>query len=313
MVRATGALLAVFLLLFATVDFAAAKRLGGGGSIGNRQSFSQSTSRPDMGGPSGAFGTQQSARPNPTGAAPGGGMFSRPGLGGMLGGLLVGGLVGSMLFGGGHGYGGPGLFDLLLIGGGLFLLFRFLRSRRAATAGAPGMARTYEAEPARPAPMSAPTPAQDAAANGWANLGAAPSATPASGPAAGPELPPGFDANDFLTGAKTLFSRLQRSWSARDLADIAAFSTPAFMEDVRKQAAADPNPAPTDVLLVDAKLLEVRRQGPTTIASAYFDTLLRENPKADRPEQVREVWHFVRREDTSGDTWRLDAIQQLEG
>ena len=85
------------------------------------------------------------------------------------------------------------------------------------------------------------------------------------------------------------------------------------MEDVKKQAAEDPNPSPTDVLLVDAKLLEVRKQGAVTIASAYFDTLLREDPKADRPEQVREIWHFTRHDDIPGDTWRLDAIQQMEG
>lgn len=303
MVRATGILMAVFFLLAASLDVALAKRLGGGGSIGNRQSFSQSTSRPDMGAPSGSFGSSQATRPGPAGA---GGMFSRPGLGGMLGGLLVGGLVGSMLFGGGHGMGGgPGLLDLLLIGGGLFLLFKFLRSRRTATADGPSMARTYEAAPRRPEP--AQSPMRDAAAGGWANLGA-----PQAAPAAGPEIPAGFDAEEFLAGAKTLFARLQRAWSARDLADIAAFATPVFMEDVRRQAAEDPKPSPTDVLLVDARLLEVRRQGPVTIASAYFDTLLREDPKADKPEQVREVWHFTRRDDIPGDAWRLDAIQQLD-
>jgi predicted lipid-binding transport protein (Tim44 family) len=47
-------------------------------------------------------------------------------LGGLLGGMLMGGLIGSLLFGGG--FHGPTLIDLLLIGGGLFLLFRFLRS-----------------------------------------------------------------------------------------------------------------------------------------------------------------------------------------
>lgn len=305
--KAISVFLAIFLLLVASVDFASAKRLGGGGSIGNRQSFSQTT-RPDMGAPSGSFGSQQTApRQTPMGApGAGGGMFSRPGLGGMLGGLLVGGLVGSMLFGGGHGMGGgPGLLDMLLIGGGLYLLFRFLRARRTASEG-PSMARTYEAEPMRPTP----SPMREAAGNGWSNLGASPGGAAAA--PAGPQVPPGFDANDFLTGAKALFGRLQKSWSARDLADIAAFSTPAFMEDVRKQAAEDPTPTPTDVLLVDAKLLEVRSQGQLTIASAYFDTLLREDPKAGQPEQVREVWHFVRRSDVPGDTWRLDAIQQLD-
>ncbi|HML61612.1 Tim44-like domain-containing protein [Solidesulfovibrio sp.] len=304
--KATGLLMALFVLVFLSVGDVSAKRLGGGGSIGNRNSFS-TTTRPSMGAPgtpSGAFGTQQQAqRQNPTAANPGGGMFSRPGFGGMLGGLLVGGLLGSMLFGGGHGWGGPSLLDILLIGGGLFLLMRFLRSRRAATQSSPTMARTYEAEPLRDA-----SPLRDAAASGWGNLGAAPQEAPA-----GPQVPPGFDAEDFLAGAKTLFARLQRSWSARDIKDIEAFATPAFMEDVRKQAAEDPTPTATDVLLVDAQLLEVRQQGPATIASAYFDTLLREDPKASQPEQVREVWHFVRRDDVPGDRWKLDAIQQLEG
>jgi len=298
--KATSILLAVLFLICASLEPAAAKRLGGGSSFGNRSSFSSSTTpRPSMGAPSGGFSSPQSGVPNA------GGAFSRPGLGGMFGGLLVGGLLGSMLFGGGHGGGGPGLLDMLLIGGGLYLLFKFLRARRPASDSGPGvgrpMARSYDSEPLGQA--------RQAAAGGWSNLGADPSGP--TGPA-GPGVPPGFDAEDFLAGAKTLFARLQSSWSSRNLADIEAFATPAFMADVRKQAAEDPTPTPTDVLLVDAKLLEVRSQGGLTIASAYFDTLLREDPKADRPEQVREVWHFVRREGVSGDAWKLDAIQQMD-
>src|SRR3989442_7689649 len=68
-------------------------------------------------------------------------------MGGLMGGLAgfaLGGLLGSMLFGGlGHGFGGGiGLLEILLIGAGLFLLFRFMSARREAqpsyaTAGAP--------------------------------------------------------------------------------------------------------------------------------------------------------------------------------
>lgn len=304
--KATSIMLAVLFLICASLEPAAAKRLGGGSSFGNRSSFSSSTMpRQSMAPPAGGLGAPQSGAANP------GGAFSRPGLGGMFGGLLVGGLLGSMLFCGGHGGGGPGLLDMLLIGGGLFLLFKFLRARRTASDSGPGVgqptARSYVGDPLGQA--------RQAAAGGWSNLGADPSGP--AGPAgttgtAGPSVPPGFDAEDFLAGAKTLFARLQSSWSSRNLADIEAFATPAFMADVRKQAAQDPTPTPTDVLLVDAKLLEVRSQGGTTIASAYFDTLLREDPKADRPEQVREVWHFVRRENVPGDAWKLDAIQQMD-
>jgi predicted lipid-binding transport protein (Tim44 family) len=52
---------------------------------------------------------------------------------GALGGFMLGGLLGSLLFGGLGGLGsglGFGLMDLLLIGGGLFLLFRFMKSRQ---------------------------------------------------------------------------------------------------------------------------------------------------------------------------------------
>src|SRR5258708_39568873 len=96
-------------------------------------------------------------------------------MGGLVGGLAgfaLGGLLGSMLFGGfGHGFGGGiGLFEILLIGAGLFLLFRFMSARRQqqpayATAGAPydsgpsyGSAYGGRASPGAPAPEP-PAPA----------------------------------------------------------------------------------------------------------------------------------------------------------
>ena len=40
------------------------------------------------------------------------------------------------------------------------------------------------------------------------------------------------------------------------------------------------------------------------------DVLMREDQRAARPEQVREVWHFVCSR-AEGDSWKLDGIQQL--
>jgi predicted lipid-binding transport protein (Tim44 family) len=52
---------------------------------------------------------------------------------GGLAGFALGGLLGSLLFGGGFGRGfGFGLLELLLIGGGIFLLVQMLRRRRSA-------------------------------------------------------------------------------------------------------------------------------------------------------------------------------------
>lgn len=51
-------------------------------------------------------------------------------------GMLLGGMIGRMFFGGmgvgyGGGGGGIGLLEIILIGGGIFLLMRFLRNRQA--------------------------------------------------------------------------------------------------------------------------------------------------------------------------------------
>jgi hypothetical protein len=71
-----------------------------------------------------------------------GGGFMRSMAGGMMGGML-----GSMLFSGvagagggmgnGTGGGGIGLFEILLLAGGGYLLYRFIKNRRAAACSPP--------------------------------------------------------------------------------------------------------------------------------------------------------------------------------
>ena len=105
-------------------------RAGGGGSRGSR-SYS-SPARPSPMSPSNpSTPSTRSPSTSPT-------MGQRPGMfgGGLMSGIAgfaLGGLLGSMLFGGlgGAGFGGGiGMLDLLLIGGGLFLLYRFMKNRR---------------------------------------------------------------------------------------------------------------------------------------------------------------------------------------
>src|SRR5687768_1241240 len=105
-------------------------RAGGGGSRGSR-SYS-APARPSPMSPSNP--STPSVRNQPTSPT----MAQRPGMfgGGLMGGIAgfaLGGLLGSMLFGGmgGAGFGGGiGMMDMLLIGGGLFLLYRFMKNRR---------------------------------------------------------------------------------------------------------------------------------------------------------------------------------------
>jgi len=210
----------------------------------------------------------------------------------MLGGLLMGSLIGSLLFGGGLGAGGIGFLDILLIGGGLFLLFRFLQARRmaAATAAASdGMAFERGADQA------------------W---GSASRALDEQAEAA-PDLPPGFDADEFLKGANALYVRLQGAWDKRDLEDIRQFTSPEVFAEIQSQAQEDPTPGRTELLLITPRLLEVRESDDQTIASVLFDVMLRENEDA-LSKQVRELWHFSRERNNPQSFWLLEGIQQVE-
>lgn len=267
-------------LCFVWPDIADAKRMGGGGSFGSKSSYGSSYKKPADKSP----GMTQQATP----AAP-----SRfGGLGGMVGGLLMGGLIGSMLFGGG--FAGPGMLDMLLLGVGGFLLFKFIRSRRMATANSAPYA--YQ---------GSGTERTAAAGGGWGQR-LEPQAQQ------GPVLPKGFDEQEFLAGAKALYVRLQGSWDRRDIDDIRQFTSPEVHAEISRQAADDPNPGNTEILMVDARILEARTDGPETVISVLFDALLREDGPGAPSDQVREVWHIRRDESASAPQWTLEGIQQLE-
>ncbi len=273
-------------LFLAWPDLADAKRLGGGGSFGSKPSYSGGYSKPVS--PSKSAPAMQQAAPRPQ---------SRFGaLGGMFGGLLVGGLLGSMLFGGAGGFGGPGLLDLLLLGGGAFLLFKFLRARKAATApSAPYAYAGPNVEPPRHAGSS----------GGWGQNFSTPPAPPA------PTMPVGVDEQEFLAGAKALYTRLQNSWDRRDLDDIRQFASPEVLAEITRQASQDPTPGRTEILMVEARVLEARTMGAETVISVLFDAMLREDGPLAQAEQIREVWHIRRDEQAVNSQWTLEGIQQL--
>ena len=304
-------------------EAALAKRMGGGGSFGSKSSYSRSysPSTPSYAPTTPSKPAQQTTQATPQTPvtqpqAPG--MFSRMGWG--LGGLLAGGLLGSMLFGGGGwgSGGGIGILEILLIGLVVYLGYRFLRSRSAS------------ANPDRQAPLSGPgasdprsraeqswdqlrsdqsQPDASAAGSPTGGFGVAPSSEPGSSPV----VPQGFNVPEFLEGSKTVYARLQHSWDRRDLNDIALFTTPEVLAEIRRQALADPTPSKTELLLVNAKLVEFREESADTVATVLFDVLMREDASEERPKQIREVWHFSRPTADQQANWRLEGIQQLEG
>jgi predicted lipid-binding transport protein (Tim44 family) len=280
-----GLLCAVFLVN----EAAEAARMGGGKSFGSSPSYQRSAPAPS---PSTGSPTSPGvSRPAPTATpSPMGGRW-----GGMLGGMLMGGLIGSMLFGGGHAWGGPSLIDLVVIGGGLFLLFRFLRSRREATQTA-GSPTGYSFD--------------KGASQGWGTSGIDPvTAPPTDEPA---PIPADFDQADFMKGAKLMYNRLQAAWDKRDLADIRQFTSNEVYEEIRRQAQESPAPGKTELLLVNPRLLEVRDVDGHRVASVLYDVMMREDGD-ERARQVREIWHFSREAKDAQAFWVLEGIQQVEG
>lgn len=304
--------LAVFLAcacISTTPDVADAARLGGGRSFGSQPAMRQSAPAP-MQRPQAMQPQQRQMQQNAAPQKPGGLLGGLGGMGGILGGVLAGTLLGSLLSGGGLG-GGGGFLDIILLGLVAFLAYKFFSRRRAATpapAAPGGMAAAPQVSPYQP--VEREDIQQPAAGDAWGNLRSQPASGMTAEVPSGPALPEGFDAEEFLRGAKMAYTRLQKSWDARDLNDIAQFANPAVMEAVREQLKAEPTPTTTELLLVNAQLLEVTRE-PDGVerAQVYFDVLMREDPRQETPSSVREIWHFMR-EGAQG-MWRLDGIQQV--
>lgn len=64
----------------------------------------------------------------------------------------------------------------------------------------------------------------------------------------------------------------------------------------------------TDVVTINAELLEVAQEPDLMVASVRFTGLLRENDSA--PESVDEIWHVQRNPDNPKSSWLLAGIQQ---
>lgn len=284
------AVIGIFLLAFLLDGLAEARRIGGGRSFGSRPSYQNKPAAPQR--------QPNQVQPQQGVAGRPGGLFG--GFGGMMGGMLMGGLLGSLLFGGGmRGFGGPGLLDILVIGGGLFLLFRYLKSRRTAAQNAGGM--SYQGGGYQ-------THDRDIGGTSWGGLASGREDAAVTAP---PAIPAGFDVDEFLKGAKAAYNRLQDSWNKRDLEDIRQFTSPEVWEEVSRQAMEEPAGNKTEIVLINAKLLEVKSETDETIGSVYFDVLMRESAEEQRPKQVREVWHFSKKEGHDS-FWRLEGIQQME-
>jgi predicted lipid-binding transport protein (Tim44 family) len=260
-----------------------AKRLGGGRSVGTQRSI---TNTPPASAP--ARPSQPQAAPQNSAAAqppaPASG-FSRwlP----MLGGLALGGLLGSMFGGGGLG----GILLLALLAFAAVFVIRAIAARRTDSAPQELRAAGVPDDALRAAPPSAPQPASSAPAY------------------AAPNVPAGFDTTAFLRSAKLNFVRLQVANDLGKLDEIREFTTREMFDELRKEAPERPSAQHTDVMRLDADLLELTTERDRHWASVRFSGMVRE-AAGETPEGFEEVWNLVKPADGSSG-WLLAGIQQM--
>lgn len=263
-------------------DAHAAKRLGGGQSLGKQRDSMQREAAP---------------RPPPQApaAAPQGAPAQRPGWGGPLAGLLAGGLLGALLFGGA--FDGINFTDVallaLLLGGGWLLLRNLARGRATAR---PAL------EPAPGTGMAPPAPAFGRPA---------PEPLPQAEPAPARRIPADFDQAAFLKQARKAFVQLQTANDAGDLDAIRDFTTPEFFatleSDIRARGGAAQK---VYVTTLDAELLEVATEGDLAVASVLFSGFIRESEDG-LPERFEEIWHVVKDPADPKSSWLIAGIQQV--
>jgi predicted lipid-binding transport protein (Tim44 family) len=142
-------------------------------------------------------------------------------------------------------------------------------------------------------------------------LQAQPQGLQAQPQAAAVKVPAGFDTVSFLRGAKMNFVKLQVANDARNLDEIREFTTPEMFEELNKDVRERGNAAQqTDVVSVDADLLEVVTDGNKHWASVRFSGLVREAP-GEAPAEFAEVWNLAKPADGSSG-WLLAGIQQMQ-
>jgi predicted lipid-binding transport protein (Tim44 family) len=87
-------------------------------------------------------------------------------------------------------------------------------------------------------------------------------------------------------------------------------TTDKVFADIQDQLKALTTENRTEVLKLEAELLEVREVGSELEAVVLFDSIMREDSNA-QASQVREVWHFIKPKVSIQPKWYLDGIQQL--
>jgi len=317
---------------------AEAKRFGGGSSFGSKKSYSSPFKKSAQ---KKSFSQQKAAATNQQRKQQ---LSNKGGLMGMLGGLALGGLLGALLFGGA--FENFNMFDFLIIGGIIFAVIWFMKRKalniaQAQTASPDSFntvidTKDQNIQSAHEAQNKVQTQFKannntdiDNTANskdksfaesfGMHNdhTSSQDSTTQKSQESEYENefiLPEWFDQEEFIKGARAAYTLLQKAWDKADLESIRSLTTDAVYNEISRQLTAQESSEKTRIMQLNAELIDFNEHEEHSEASVLFDVLMDEGSDntSGRVEQVRELWHFVRSNNSSEPTWFLDGLQQLD-
>jgi predicted lipid-binding transport protein (Tim44 family) len=303
---------ALILFMVAIMETDASARLGGGRSFGSRGTRSYSRpattySRPAQ--------TQQAPAPYAQPNRQQGGGFLR----GMAGGI-VGGMLGGMLFrglgfaGGGIGGSGIGLFEIILIGGICYFIYRMVKRRREESVSSQSAYDQggYQQGYAPPPPQAFDSRFESGQTDPLAGLSHI------------RQMDSSFEERRFTDNVMDIFFKVQSAWMNRDLAPAA----PLVSEEMRTILQGDidrmlkekrvnrlENIAVRSVDIVEAW----QEEGQDFVTARVYANLLDYTTddssgavvEGSRTEPVKfeEQWTFTR--PVGNNPWKLTAINQI--
>jgi len=313
-------------LALGSLNAEAARRMGGGKSIG--QQSSNVTQREAVRPQAPVAPAQQAAPAAATkpAAAPAQAAPKKP-WGAMLGGLAAG--LGLAWLAHSLGFGeafGNVLMVMLLAFVAMAVIGMLLRRRQASSpqmayqgagqsSAQPSSFRTYNPEKV----------GNDASARPWESQSThfdstAPAQTGSMIGAGlrGPQgwgVPADFDVDSFVEAAKRNFITLQDAWDRSDMNLLRSMMTDAMVSEIRSQlsereAQFPGQPNKTEVVMLEAQLLGIEDLTDAYMASVEFNGMIREEPSAG-PSPFREVWNMTKpKNGTSG--WLVAGVQALQ-
>jgi predicted lipid-binding transport protein (Tim44 family) len=292
------AVMAAALVLGFTLSIgdAEAKRVGGGGKSGmQRESVSPSA-------PPSAAKQAPTAAPAAAPAA----QPKRSWMGPLAAGLGLAALASHFGF-------GEGLANMMMIGllvmAVVLVIGYFMRKKAAAAQQANAGGMQYAGAGADYNRASTPSTPDFTPAGGSAAAAVAPVAAAVAGQNSN-HIPADFDVEAFARNAKVNFIRLQAANDAGNLDDIREFTTPEMFAEI-KMAMGDRGAAAqeTDVVQLNAEVLDVAEEATRYIVSVRFHGLIRED-KNGPTEPFDEIWNMTK--PTNGNSgWTLAGIQQV--